>query len=95
MRRLIARADRTRELGFSPLGCIVDYVHVCGDATSGTHPPHRLAELQADWGRMEQQLLLSEPFEERGAIVSIHAGAGGTDDVARLWTVGAADDGRC
>jgi peptide chain release factor 2 len=38
-----------------------------------------LAALQADWGRMEQQLLLSEPFDERGAIVSIHAGAGGTE----------------
>src|ERR687894_305344 len=38
-----------------------------------------LAGLQADWGRMEQQLLLSEPFDERGAIVSVHAGAGGTE----------------
>ncbi|HEX7196083.1 MAG TPA: peptide chain release factor 2 [Candidatus Limnocylindria bacterium] len=38
-----------------------------------------LASLQADWGRMEQQLLLGEPFDERGAIVSIHAGAGGTE----------------
>jgi peptide chain release factor 2 len=38
-----------------------------------------LEVLQADWGRMEQQLLLSEPFDERGAIVSIHAGAGGTE----------------
>jgi peptide chain release factor 2 len=38
-----------------------------------------LASLQADWSRMEQQLLLSEPFDERGAIVSIHAGAGGTE----------------
>jgi peptide chain release factor 2 len=38
-----------------------------------------LAALQADWGRMEQQLLLGEPFDERGAIVSIHAGAGGTE----------------
>lgn len=38
-----------------------------------------LAALQADWGRMEQQLLLSEPYDERGAIVSIHAGAGGTE----------------
>ncbi|MGI8828797.1 MAG: peptide chain release factor 2 [Candidatus Limnocylindria bacterium] len=38
-----------------------------------------LAELQTDWGRMDQQLLLSEPFDERGAIVSIHAGAGGTE----------------
>jgi peptide chain release factor 2 len=38
-----------------------------------------LAAIQADWGRMEQQLLLSEPFDERGAIVSVHAGAGGTE----------------
>ena len=38
-----------------------------------------LAQLQADWGRMEQQLLLSEEFDERGAIVAVHAGAGGTE----------------
>ena len=28
---------------------------------------------------MEQQLLLAEPFDERGAIVSVYAGAGGTE----------------
>jgi peptide chain release factor 2 len=38
-----------------------------------------LASLRTDWSRMEQQLLLSEPFDERGAIVSVHAGAGGTE----------------
>jgi len=38
-----------------------------------------LAGLQTDWNRMEQLLLLGEPFDERGAIVSIHAGAGGTE----------------
>ena len=38
-----------------------------------------LAEIQSDWGRMEQLLLLSEAFDERGAIVSVHAGAGGTE----------------
>ncbi len=38
-----------------------------------------LAAIQTDWGRMEQQLLLAEPFDERGAIVSVHAGAGGTE----------------
>jgi peptide chain release factor 2 len=38
-----------------------------------------LAALQADYGRMEQQLLLSEPFDERSAIVSVYAGAGGTE----------------
>jgi peptide chain release factor 2 len=38
-----------------------------------------LADLQADWSRMEQRLLMSEPYDERGAIVSVHAGAGGTE----------------
>jgi peptide chain release factor 2 len=38
-----------------------------------------LDTLQSEWRRVEQQLLLSEPFDERGAIVSIHAGAGGTE----------------
>jgi peptide chain release factor 2 len=38
-----------------------------------------LSTLQADWERLEQRLLLSEPYDERGAIVSIHAGAGGTE----------------
>ncbi len=43
-----------------------------------------LAALTADWGRLEQQLMLGEPFDERGAIVSIHAGAGGTE--GQDWT---------
>ena len=38
-----------------------------------------LASLQADWSRLEGQLLLSEPYDERPAIVSVHAGAGGTE----------------
>jgi len=38
-----------------------------------------LASLRSDWARVEQQLMLSEPFDERGAIVSVHAGAGGTE----------------
>jgi peptide chain release factor 2 len=38
-----------------------------------------LAALNADWSRMEQQLLLSEVYDERGAIVSVYAGAGGTE----------------
>ncbi len=42
-----------------------------------------LAAIQADWARMEQQLLLAEPFDERGAIVTVHAGAGGTE--AQDW----------
>ena len=51
-----------------------------GEAESLTTDLERdLASLRADWARMEQQLLLSEPFDERGAIVSVHAGAGGTE----------------
>ena len=38
-----------------------------------------LAGLSADWNRMESRLLLSEPYDERPAIVSVHAGAGGTE----------------
>ena len=38
-----------------------------------------LAGLSADWDRMEARLLLSEPYDERPAIVSVHAGAGGTE----------------
>jgi peptide chain release factor 2 len=38
-----------------------------------------LARLSADWSRMEGQLLLSEPYDERPAIVSVYAGAGGTE----------------
>jgi peptide chain release factor 2 len=38
-----------------------------------------LAGLRADWQRMDARLLLSEPHDELPAIVSIHAGAGGTE----------------
>jgi peptide chain release factor 2 len=38
-----------------------------------------LASLTADWTRMESRLLLSEPYDEASAIVSVHAGAGGTE----------------
>jgi peptide chain release factor 2 len=38
-----------------------------------------LASLQRDWTRMEGQLLLSGPHDASSAIVSVHAGAGGTE----------------
>ncbi len=38
-----------------------------------------LDTLSADWERMQPRLLLSEPYDERPAIVSVHAGAGGTE----------------
>jgi peptide chain release factor 2 len=38
-----------------------------------------LEQLQRDWTAMESRLLLSEPYDERPAILSVHAGAGGTE----------------
>jgi peptide chain release factor 2 len=38
-----------------------------------------LETLSADWNRMEAQLLLSGEYDALGAIVSVHAGAGGTE----------------
>jgi len=38
-----------------------------------------LDALSTDWNRMESRLLLSEPYDQRPAIVSVHAGAGGTE----------------
>ncbi len=38
-----------------------------------------LTALQHDWTSMESQLLLSEPYDQRPAIVGVHAGAGGTE----------------
>ena len=38
-----------------------------------------LAALRSDWTKMESQLLLSEPYDARPAIVSVYAGAGGTE----------------
>ena len=38
-----------------------------------------LRHLQTDWASAEQRLLLAGPYDERPAIVSIHAGAGGTE----------------
>jgi peptide chain release factor 2 len=38
-----------------------------------------LAQLQRDWTGMESRLLLSEPYDASHAILSVHAGAGGTE----------------
>ncbi len=38
-----------------------------------------LAQLQRDWTGMESRLLLSEPYDASPAILSVHAGAGGTE----------------
>ncbi len=49
------------------------------DAALAADLERELATLTADWNRMESRLLLSEPYDERPAIVSVHAGAGGTE----------------
>ena len=38
-----------------------------------------LDSLSADWESLQSRLLMSEPYDERPAIVSVHAGAGGTE----------------
>jgi peptide chain release factor 2 len=38
-----------------------------------------LAVLQVDWNRVQGELLLSGPHDRSGAILSVHAGAGGTE----------------
>ncbi|MGH2358308.1 MAG: peptide chain release factor 2 [Candidatus Limnocylindria bacterium] len=55
-----------------------------GAATLGPDLERDLAALQGDWRRMEQELLLSGPYDERAAIVSVYAGAGGTE--SQDWT---------
>jgi peptide chain release factor 2 len=55
-----------------------------GAASLGPDLERDLAALQADWALMEQQVLLSQPYDEHGAIVSVHAGAGGTE--SQDWT---------
>ena len=73
-RELEARADALAEM--AELAAAED---AQGEEAMRADLERELAGLQADWARMEQQLLLSEPFDERGAIVSVYAGAGGTE----------------
>ncbi len=50
-----------------------------GGSSMSADLERELATLQADWRRMEGQLLLSDPYDASPAIVSIYAGAGGTE----------------
>jgi len=50
-----------------------------GGATMAAELERELAGIQADWETLEQQMLLSGAYDERPAIVSVHAGAGGTE----------------
>jgi peptide chain release factor 2 len=44
---------------------------------------HELADLEAQYAALELQVTLSEPYDDRNAMLSIHAGAGGTE--AQDW----------
>ena len=50
-----------------------------GGASLAPDLEHDLASLTADWTGMEGRLMLSDPYDARPAIVSVHAGAGGTE----------------
>ena len=50
-----------------------------GGAAMAADLDRDLVALNADWTRMEGRLLMSDPYDERPSIVSVHAGAGGTE----------------
>jgi peptide chain release factor 2 len=60
---------------------IAELAEADGDAGNGLQADLQrdLDTLSADWDRLQSRLLLSEPYDERPAIVSVHAGAGGTE----------------
>lgn len=55
-----------------------------GDASLKTDLEKQLLAALKTYGDLKQQLMFSGPFDDHGAILSIYAGAGGTD--AQDWT---------
>jgi peptide chain release factor 2 len=87
---MLRRADELREeIGTwrdleARSGALVEIAELAeadGDAGNGLQADLQrdLDTLNADWTRLQSRLLLSEPYDERPAIVSVHAGAGGTE----------------
>jgi peptide chain release factor 2 len=85
---LLRRADELREevttwrdleARANGLAEIAELAEADGDSGLAADLQRDLDTLSADWERMQPQLLLSEPYDERPAIVSVHAGAGGTE----------------
>jgi peptide chain release factor 2 len=70
---LKARADALAE--------IAELAETDGEEGDGLQADlqRELEALTGDWNRMEGLLLMSDPYDERPAIVSVHAGAGGTE----------------
>jgi len=54
-----------------------------GDASFGEEAKKKLEELEKEYIDLEFTLLFSGPYDEKNAIVAVHAGAGGTD--AQDW----------
>ncbi|MGI8928896.1 MAG: peptide chain release factor 2 [Candidatus Limnocylindrales bacterium] len=70
-RNLVQRADDLRELA----ELTVD----ADDAEMASGLASEMAALEKEFGRLRTSLLFSAPYDERNAIVSISAGAGGTE----------------
>ena len=81
MARLKERVDLWRELGArtSSLLELTDLAIDEGDDSLEDHLRAEEQEISRILDREEFQLTLSGPHDERSAIVSVHAGAGGTD----------------
>ena len=60
---------------------IAELAEADGDGGNGLQADLQrdLDSLSRDWDGLQSRLLLSEPYDERPAIVSVHAGAGGTE----------------
>ena len=87
---LLRRADELREeIGTwrdlearaNGLVEIAELAEADGDSGNGIQADLQrdLDSVRADWDKLQSRLLLSEPYDERPAIVSVHAGAGGTE----------------
>jgi len=50
-----------------------------GDSSMLAELEKEIAEIEAEVARLDLEALLSEPYDEADAFLSIHAGAGGTD----------------
>jgi peptide chain release factor 2 len=66
-----ARAEDLAELS--------ELAEVAADAEMEAGVEKEYADLQTDYGRLRTSLLFSGPYDERDAIISISAGAGGTE----------------
>lgn len=57
------------------------WIELAGMADESQRPEvaKHVSDLEEQFRRLEFQLLLSEPYDDRNAIIAVHAGTGGTD----------------